>query len=261
MVEAISRPLTAALGGHANGGGDGISSYEHKNLQTSNRVALLQQKQTFATFTPPMGQQHNAEQKKQTSNAETQTIFVRKRDKGEVGVKVGNNCSCTSRSSSLFTTRQTNRQVKSATCRPHRVAANTANTCSYRPKTAGYVKQADQTGDHSGTVIEDVENDHPNELQDKWLEQDINELLHSYTWTSSTKKAYNEVDWKINNETSTMADPSIIAANLPDPVSLRFTMKRNETYPHQWQSLGSAWDNVQTRGEFKLNNALLVNLI
>lgn len=48
-------------------------------------------------------------------------------------------------------------------------------------------------------------------------------------------RAYNEVGWE-NKLPKPLSDPpQSTLRNLPDPVSLRFTNKRNELRPQEWQ--------------------------
>ena len=50
-------------------------------------------------------------------------------------------------------------------------------------------------------------------------------------------RAYNDVNWATKLPPN-LSYPSLSTLhNLPDPVSIRFTNKRNELHPKQWQVL------------------------
>lgn len=75
---------------------------------------------------------------------------------------------------------------------------------------------------------------------------DIEALARAYIYGTSTQRSYDEVGWH-NKLPSPLPPPSTAVEPLADQVSLRFTMKRYDAEPADWQAIGTIWDYTQTR--------------
>ncbi|XP_065897184.1 protein SPMIP7-like [Dysidea avara] len=75
---------------------------------------------------------------------------------------------------------------------------------------------------------------------------EVEQLAKAYVYGTSTQRGYNEVGWH-NKLPGPLPLPSTALEALPDQVSLRFTMKRYDAEPAQWQAIGTVWDYTQTR--------------
>ncbi|XP_003383123.1 PREDICTED: uncharacterized protein LOC100640696 [Amphimedon queenslandica] len=284
MVETAVRPrphFSTFLLSDANAGGDGLSFHEYKRLLRSQRVSLLQEKQSrsrvpgYKWSLPPKDCSRVLTRGNKTEDKGIQTSSTNEeKELTEEGAD---------QNKELVDYPQTVTDHKNVCIIPPPVTnltsrearrlksgARSAVTARVMVKPSGYHDTArPQTarciGGDTRDEAKEEEYERSEEYGPPWKMPgsnesavvDVDKLLHSYRWDSSTKRGYNEVPWDNKLPPGTLHSPSNTSIlSLPDPVSLRFTNKRNELYPSQWQSLGSAWDGVQSRNGFtSLNNS------